>query len=114
MNWLTSLAGVMVLAGCAVGASAPGTQPPSLRVAAWNIEHLAERDGQGCRPRTDEDYAEVRRYIDRLDADVIAFQEVQSAAAARDFQFSMRSRECSSTRQSSFDSSKARSAMRWR
>lgn len=59
--------------------------PPtgSLKVATWNIEHLAEKDGEGCRPRTEADYALLRRHADALNADVIAFQEVQSEAAAR-------------------------------
>ncbi len=51
-------------------------------LAAWNMEHLAERNGSGCRPRTDADYAAMRAYIDELAADVIAFQEVESKAAA--------------------------------
>lgn len=54
----------------------------ALRIAAWNIEHLAEADGAGCRPRTQADYAALRAYAESLEADVIAFQEVESAAAA--------------------------------
>ncbi|MGV8924044.1 MAG: hypothetical protein ACOH1L_11980 [Thermomonas sp.] len=46
------------------------------------MEHLAERNGSGCRPRTDADYAAMRAYVDKLAADVIAFQEVESQAAA--------------------------------
>lgn len=46
------------------------------------MEHLAEANGTGCRPRTDEDYAAMRRYVDALDADVVAFQEIESKAAA--------------------------------
>lgn len=46
------------------------------------MEHLAERNGSGCRPRTDADYAAMRAYVDALAADVIAFQEVESRAAA--------------------------------
>ncbi|MDT9096757.1 hypothetical protein RSW32_25875, partial [Escherichia coli] len=44
--------------------------------------HLAERNGSGCRPRTDADYAAVRAYVDAMAGDVIAFQEVESRAAA--------------------------------
>ena len=47
-----------------------------------HVEHLAERNGSGCRPRTDADYAAMRAYVDALAADVIAFQEVESRAAA--------------------------------
>lgn len=53
-----------------------------LKVATWNLEHLAERDGEGCRPRTEFDYASLRRHAEALSADVIAIQEVQSKAAA--------------------------------
>lgn len=55
----------------------------ALTVAAWNMEHLAEANGSGCRARTDADYAAMRRYAEGLDADVIAFQEVESKAAAQ-------------------------------
>ncbi|MDQ3040455.1 MAG: endonuclease/exonuclease/phosphatase family protein [Pseudomonadota bacterium] len=51
-------------------------------MATWNMEHLAERNGSGCRPRTDADYAAMRDYVGALEADVIAFQEVESRAAA--------------------------------
>ena len=61
------------------GASSPGQ---TLKLAAWNMEHLAERDGTGCRPWTEADYAAMRGYVAELDADVIAFQEVESKAAA--------------------------------
>jgi len=61
------------------GASSPGQ---TIKLAAWNMEHLAERDGTGCRPRTEADYAAMRGYVAELDADVIAFQEVESKAAA--------------------------------
>ena len=46
------------------------------------MEHLAERNGSGCHPRSDADYAAMRAYAEALDADVIAFQEVESRAAA--------------------------------
>lgn len=53
-----------------------------LKLASWNLEFLAERDGIGCQPRTAQDYLEMRRIADGLDADVIAFQEAESPAAA--------------------------------
>ncbi len=46
------------------------------------MEHLAERNGSGCRPRSDADYEGMRAYAAGLGADVIAFQEVESQAAA--------------------------------
>lgn len=54
----------------------------TITLASWNMEHLAEANGSGCRPRTDADYAAMRAYADALAADVIAFQEVESKAAA--------------------------------
>ena len=53
-----------------------------MTLASWNMEHLAELNGSGCRPRTDADYAAMRAYVDALAADVIALQEVESRAAA--------------------------------
>lgn len=53
-----------------------------LKIAAWNIEHLAERNGEGCRPRQETDYEEVRKYVRKLDADVIALSEIDGAKAA--------------------------------
>jgi endonuclease/exonuclease/phosphatase family metal-dependent hydrolase len=70
--------------GC-TGTPSPGTSAaagPSLKLASWNTEHLAEANGSGCRPRTDADYASMRAYVDGLGADVIAFQEVETKAAA--------------------------------
>ncbi len=76
-----ALSAAVFLSACA-GMPSP---PPagSLKVATWNIEHLAEKDGEGCRPRTEAHYVLLRRHADALNADVIAFQEVQSEAAAR-------------------------------
>lgn len=54
----------------------------TLKLATWNLEHLAEHNGEGCRPRTDADYTALRAYADKLNADVIAFQEVENKRAA--------------------------------
>ncbi|WP_313553139.1 endonuclease/exonuclease/phosphatase family protein [Brevundimonas sp.] len=54
----------------------------TLKVATWNMEHLAERDGEGCSPRIEADYARLRDHASALAVDVIAFQEVQNKAAA--------------------------------
>lgn len=74
----------LTLSACSISwPSAPSDAPgASLKIASWNVEHLAERNGSGCRPRQDEDYAALQAYVAALDADVIAFQEVESAAAA--------------------------------
>lgn len=61
-------------------AQGPATKP--LRLASWNLEFLAERNGAGCNPRTDADYAAMKRIAEGLDADVIAFQEAENEAAA--------------------------------
>lgn len=79
------LAALALLIAACTGTPNPGASAdagPSLKLASWNMEHLAERNGSGCRPRTDADYAAMRAYVDAMAADVIAFQEVESKAAA--------------------------------
>lgn len=75
---------IVVLCLLAGACTAPQERPvaATLTLASWNMEHLAERNDSGCRPRGDADYAAMRAYADALDADVIAFQEVESRAAA--------------------------------
>ncbi len=75
-------ASVLLLAACT---STPRREamPVPLKIAAWNLEHLAAADGEGCRPRGEADYAALRAYVERLDADVVAFQEIESVAAAQ-------------------------------
>ena len=72
----------VILAACVPTAPRPDVSNKPLKVASWNLEHLAADDGLGCRPRTEADYATLRGYVDRLDADVIAFAEVENAKAA--------------------------------
>ncbi len=67
------------LAGCAHG-EGQGSVP--LTIATWNMEHLGEANGSGCEPRTDGDYQAMGAFVAAIDADVIAFQEVESVAAA--------------------------------
>lgn len=81
----TRLLLVAILLATAACTGLPGghaTPARGLTLASWNVEHLAERDGTGCRPRTAADYAAMRAHVERLDADVVAFQEVESRAAA--------------------------------
>ncbi len=52
-----------------------------LRIAAWNLEHLDDADGEGCVGREDADYAALAKRIEELDADIVAFQEVENEAA---------------------------------
>lgn len=83
-----SLALSLALASCApveppASRSSHGaTDRRPLRIASWNLEFLAEKDGAGCNPREPADYQAMRRIVDGLDADVVAFQEAESLAAA--------------------------------
>lgn len=79
---LTAVASALALAACSHGQPSVPNTSQSLKLASWNMEHLAEADGSGCRPRTEADYAAMRAYVANLEADVIAFQEVESKAAA--------------------------------
>lgn len=69
------------LTACAVPEPAQSAQ--ELRIASWNLEHLAETNASGCRPRDDADYAALRTHAATLDADIVAFQEIESVAAAQ-------------------------------
>ena len=69
---------------------APGGVPPAppewIRIASWNLNTLHWRTGgalwRGAAVRSDADYATLARYARNLNADVIAFQEVNGARAA--------------------------------
>lgn len=79
------VAALALFAASCTGTPSPATGPssgPTIKLSAWNMEHLAEANGSGCRPRTDADYAAMRAYVADLGADVIAIQEVESQAAA--------------------------------
>lgn len=73
---------LLAMGGCATQTPRPLDAPRSLKIATWNIEHLAGQNGMGCQPRDDADYANLRGHAERLDADVIAFEEVENLAAA--------------------------------
>lgn len=59
----------------------PAQASEQLKLVSWNVEHLAEKNGQGCRSRNDDDYEQLRRYAKTLEADVVALQEVESIKA---------------------------------
>ncbi len=86
--WGALALSALLLASCATppargpAPAAAGQAASSLRIATWNMEHLAELDGVGCRPRTEADYVQMRDYVAKVDADVFAMEEVESAAAA--------------------------------
>jgi endonuclease/exonuclease/phosphatase family metal-dependent hydrolase len=65
------------------GESARSAQRPpgTLKIATWNLEWLNRKSGSGPVKRSDDDYARLRRYADRLDADVVALQEVDGVEA---------------------------------
>lgn len=54
-----------------------------LRAAAWNLEHLADENGEGCVVRPEPDYAALAERIDAFGVDVIAIPEVKNAAAGK-------------------------------
>lgn len=89
MRRLLTLALAVALAGCAsqpvpkieVATAAP-KPANTIKLADWNFEFLAEKDGSGCHPRSAKDYAAIRRVVDTIDADVFAFEEVENEAAA--------------------------------
>ncbi len=85
MKSATLFAALALFTASCTGTPSPAsgsTAGPTIKLAAWNMEHLAEANGSGCRPRSDFDYAAMRAYVADLGADVIAFQEVESQAAA--------------------------------
>lgn len=81
---LALAAGALLAAACqTVPQSGSPSPEPTIRVATWNLEHLAEADGAGCRPRTAAEYEALRDHAERTGAQVIALQEVENVAAAR-------------------------------
>jgi endonuclease/exonuclease/phosphatase family metal-dependent hydrolase len=65
----------------AAAEAGPGAPLPTrLRLASWNLEWLDE-PGRGPVARARKDYARLAHYAARLDADVIAVQEVASELA---------------------------------
>jgi predicted secreted acid phosphatase/endonuclease/exonuclease/phosphatase family metal-dependent hydrolase len=67
--------------GLLCAATSVSGAPLNLTVASWNLEHLADTNEEGCRPRKDTDYDLLKRYAEKLGADVVAVQEVENAAA---------------------------------
>jgi len=74
----------------ATGAPAASAGPPApaewIRIATWNLNLLHWRTGgalwRGAAARSDADYRILARYARVLDADIIAFQEVNGPRAA--------------------------------
>ena len=76
------VAGYSVLAFLILVLAPPLGLAGELRIAAWNLEHLDHSDGEGCVGRNSVGYAALARRIAVLGADIVAFQEVENAAAA--------------------------------
>jgi 5'-nucleotidase (lipoprotein e(P4) family) len=55
----------------------------SLKIASWNAEHLAYPISTGCKPRTTAEIASMQAYVNEIDADIVALQELGSESAAR-------------------------------
>ena len=77
------VAGCVLLAWLILALTPQTGSGDELHIAAWNLEHLDDSDGDGCVGRSDADYVDLARRIEELDADIIAFQEVENEAAAR-------------------------------
>lgn len=52
-----------------------------LKIATWNVEHLAYPIDQGCKPRNLTELQALQSYAAKLEADVVALQEVASREA---------------------------------
>lgn len=72
-----TIVAILIISNCAFIAQAQN----SLKLASWNIEHLAENNDEGCVPRNNSDYAKLRDFARTIEADVVALQEVESAKA---------------------------------
>ena len=74
---------VLWVCGLVVVHPLPGDTVPTLTLCTWNIEHLAAHDDAGCKPRKNHDYQALHKFAADLNADIIAFQEVENLSAAR-------------------------------
>ena len=70
-----------IYASILISLLAPFLSAQEVRVASWNIEHLAEHNEAGCVPRSTLDYEQLRDFSQLLNADIIALQEVENTAA---------------------------------
>jgi endonuclease/exonuclease/phosphatase family metal-dependent hydrolase len=80
LSWPLRVLGLLALLAVS-GCSAPADASRDLVLATWNLEHLADDDGAGCRPRVPADYRALSELAAQLEATVIAVQEVESSVA---------------------------------
>jgi endonuclease/exonuclease/phosphatase family metal-dependent hydrolase len=59
-----------------------GAPVDGVEIATWNVAWLHGQDGKGTIARREADYARLRAYAARLDADIVALQEVAGEDAA--------------------------------
>ena len=72
-----------VMCLCIVGALFQGmaASADTLKIAAWNIEHLRDEAGEPPSRRTADEFQRLWQHAERLDADAIAVQEVENERA---------------------------------
>jgi endonuclease/exonuclease/phosphatase family metal-dependent hydrolase len=78
--YLKSIAGAKDVPAAPVRSAEPRSQ--GVRLASWNLEFL-DVPGRGPDGRSTADYAALARYVQALNADVIAVQEVASVEALK-------------------------------
>ncbi len=80
-NQILILIVLFISSGFVKAQSTQSTENSGYRFVAWNVEHLAENNGEGCVARTDADYQTLRDFAKTMDADIVALQEVESVKA---------------------------------
>ena len=90
-NLLRMVLVVLTCAACSaknnthIGATShPSVKPitvDGMTLATWNIEHLSFPAELGCKPRSQAQINAMKAYVDRLDVDIFALQEVASKQA---------------------------------
>ena len=73
---------MVVLSFALVFLLTPQGNAETLRIATWNIKNLNADLNVGATPRRQADYDRLKGYADRLNADIIALQEVDDVEAA--------------------------------
>ena len=78
-----SIALVLVVAFMALSSAFAVSGPGEMCIAAWNLDNLKDSDGVGCVGRIGAEDAVIADRLSELDADIVALQEVENAAAHR-------------------------------
>ena len=83
MRFVLILGAAMLLGACEASpdTASPAREVSTLRIAAWNIEHLTAEIGAGCAPRDEAGLDRVAEYIREVDADIWLLQEIDGEAA---------------------------------